>query len=303
MSSSNAALKKGELNDNMKYAFISPSPKILEQNKEIIDYCCTECPLTPYINHIGIDSNLINFQCNKHGNRNLQLKNYYEQEVKQFKEKKIHEGENKRNDVKQSELEADIGYLKDKLKEFKDKQEELGYLILITNNILAAYNTLPNVSYHNINVKNVAKSFRSQTFNVVESSSEDINKIEKRFTDLQDKLLEIVNEKLKLKLQFKLTLDLDKINLSGKGITDDIFKIFSLIHFKNLEYLNLSNNEITDLEPVRNFNLPNIININMSHNKIDNISETLRNNNVQENMPNLENICLFGNQISVEAST
>ena len=70
------------------------------------------------------------------------------------------------------------------------------------------------------------------------------------------------------KVPFK---SLDKLNLSGNLITD--LEVFKNVPFKSLTYLNISGNEITDETlSLNKINLPNLNVLDLSHNNISDIS-------------------------------
>ena len=56
--------------------------------------------------------------------------------------------------------------------------------------------------------------------------------------------------------------------MNSLDISQNDLKLFSLIEFPNLESINLSNNELSDINILNNFNLSNVKSIDLSFNKI-----------------------------------
>ncbi len=96
--------------------------------------------------------------------------------------------------------------------------------------------------------------------NIKKELSNKINKLEK-------KILEYMNCKLNVNLTGKEL----KIDLNNKNIDNIDLNLLSGVEFKNLQELNLSHNEISDIEPIKNFK--NIKILDLSYNKINNIDK------------------------------
>ena len=75
-----------------------------------------------------------------------------------------------------------------------------------------------------------------------------LNKLNK----LENKVLEFLN----VKLNINLTNEEIKIDLNNKNIGNIELNLLSSVEFNNLEEINLSNNNISDIEFVKDFNAP-----------------------------------------------
>ena len=64
----------------------------------------------------------------------------------------------------------------------------------------------------------------------------------------------------------------ENLILRKKKINDENIKCISLIKFNQLKEIDLSENEITSIEHLRNMNLPFLEFLNLSYNKIKNIN-------------------------------
>jgi len=73
---------------------------------------------------------------------------------------------------------------------------------------------------------------------------------------------------LNVKLKIELTGNELSINLNNKNLTNIDFQILSEIYFKNAKSMNLNNNKISDITPLKNFNSPNLKLLDLSFNKI-----------------------------------
>ena len=83
---------------------------------------------------------------------------------------------------------------------------------------------------------------------------------------LEKKILGYFNNKLNIKLTGKEV----KIDLNNKNIGNIELNLLSSVDFKELEEINLSHNNISDIEPLKNFK--KLKNIDLSFNKINNIN-------------------------------
>ena len=92
-----------------------------------------------------------------------------------------------------------------------------------------------------------------------------------------------------VKFNFVLTGNELKLDLNNKNIEDIEFNLLSSIEFKNLEEINLSHNNITDIKPLLNFKA--LKKVDLSFNKINDILplEELIENNINISKINLSN--------------
>ena len=83
---------------------------------------------------------------------------------------------------------------------------------------------------------------------------------------LQQKILFYFNNKLNIELTGKEI----KLDLNNKNIGNIELNLLSGVDFKNIEEINLSHNNISDIEPLKNFK--NLKKVDLSFNKINNIN-------------------------------
>ena len=105
---------------------------------------------------------------------------------------------------------------------------------------------------------------------------------------LEKKILGYFNNKLNIKLTGKEV----KIDLNNKNIGSVELNLLSGVDFKDLEEINLSHNNISDIEPLKNFK--KLKNIDLSFNKINNINSLKRISKINNK---LEKIKLNNNMI------
>ena len=91
-----------------------------------------------------------------------------------------------------------------------------------------------------------------------------LNKIEK----LEKKVIKFLN----VKLNMNITRDEIKIDLNNKNIGNIELKLLSCVEFKNVEEMNLSHNNISNIEYLKGFQAPKLKKLDLSFNKINNIS-------------------------------
>ena len=84
---------------------------------------------------------------------------------------------------------------------------------------------------------------------------------------LEKKVLNYIN----VKFDLKLTGQEIKIDLNGKNIGNIELELISGIECKNLIELNISSNDITNIQPLKQFKSPNLKILDISNNPIENI--------------------------------
>ena len=109
-----------------------------------------------------------------------------------------------------------------------------------------------------------------------------------------DRLEKKIKEYFNLKFGIELKGNEIKINLNGKNIGNIGFNLFTALEFKNLEEIDLSNNNISNIEALKDFSTPKLKKIDLSHNKISDI-KVLKEISQEKN--ELENINLKNNLI------
>ena len=114
------------------------------------------------------------------------------------------------------------------------------------------------------------------------------NKLINKLNQLEQKILKYFNNKLNVQLIGKEI----SIDLNNKNIENIDLSLLSSIDFKNLEEINLSNNKISNIEPLKNFK--NLKKIDLSFNEIIKIDEL---KNISENNNKIEILYLNDNMI------
>lgn len=171
----------------------------------------------------------------------------------------------------------------------KSKIEELKKLIDIYTIILETYLKYPNNYFYRLNVMNLSdliKKERNRNINELQKFIEKVgNKLEFQQKAIDD-----------LKKLYKVYIDgkEKELDLNNRAIDDKALKMLSKVIFKNLEYLNLSNNKISNIEELENFQTPQLKIINLSKNEIRNINPLKK---FSQNVPKLEEINLDDNKI------
>ena len=84
----------------------------------------------------------------------------------------------------------------------------------------------------------------------------------------------------------------NKINLWNRNLKDEGFKLISKIKFKKLKSIDLSDNNIKNIEYLYRMNLPFLEYLDLSNNQIENIMPI-----AELNCPELKEICLQNNEI------
>ena len=110
--------------------------------------------------------------------------------------------------------------------------------------------------------------------------------------------LKLLEKKIKDFLTMKLKVDFDgtNINLSGKNIDDSDFNLLCCIPLENATEINLSHNKIQDLSPIEYLKAPNATKLDLSYNVINNINP-IKKLKLKEVFPILKEIKLDHNKV------
>ena len=168
----------------------------------------------------------------------------------------------------------------------KKNIELLEYLYKINNMILITYNVSKCNYFHNLNVGHLLDSLKNR-FKKIE---EGLNDLFYNLNNRQKIKLNLINKKFKL----KLSGNENKLDLSHKNLEINDLQLFSGLKFPYLEELCLQNNNINTIEVLNLIEMPNIRWINLSYNKIADISNL---QNISLRIPKLEKINLKSNII------
>ena len=102
---------------------------------------------------------------------------------------------------------------------------------------------------------------------------ENENIILNKINNLEKKILNFLNVKLSLNLTGKEI----KLDLNNKNIGNVELQLLTGINFENLEELNLSKNNISDIKLLKQFNLDKLKKIDLSFNKINELNGSKNN--------------------------
>ena len=83
---------------------------------------------------------------------------------------------------------------------------------------------------------------------------------------------EKINHYLNVKFDLKVDGNEIKLDLNGKNIGNIGFMLLTLIEFENLEEVVLSNNNISDINPIENFKAPKLKKLDLSFNTINDLT-------------------------------
>ena len=261
-------------------------------------YCCNECNLIPEILNINYKKGELNIKCQKHGEKQLKLEKYLQEQFKY-----LYDINNKsniniydktpninnsckysfNNSIIDNKNSYNIEILKIKRNNLIQNKELEEYLIKLLDILIITYEKNPNNSYNNNNISNIMK-------NIEENKNE---KLLDRINLLEKKILNYLTIKFDLKLELKGNeIELD---LRSKNMNNFELNLLNGIKFNLLENLNLSCNNIKNLELLKELYSPNLKKMNLAYNKINNINPLVE---IIEKNKKMEYINLSGNLIS-----
>ena len=154
---------------------------------------------------------------------------------------------------------SDIDKLKAKRKRLEQKMQLQENLIKFLDTVIETWENHPLNFYHSTNIENLANCI---DLNEGEANAK-LEALNNKLDQLEKKLLEYLN------IKFKVDFTGKKINLNGKDLKDEDFKLLSHLELHNAEEIDLSHNKISDTSPLKNFKSPNLKKIDLSYN--DNI--------------------------------
>ena len=134
------------------------------------------------------------------------------------------------------------------------------YLIKLFDTIITYYEKHPSNYYNSINISNIANS-------IIKDDNKN-NILLEKINQLEKKILDILNVKLGVELKG----DEIAINLNNKNVGNIELNLLSEVGFKNLKEINLSKNNISDIEPIKNFKTTKLQKIDLSSNKIKDVN-------------------------------
>ena len=176
----------------------------------------------------------------------------------------------------------EIDKIKNKIDMLMEYKDIIDNLIKFLNTLLITYKEHPSNYYNSINITNVVKDMN------LSNNEYDKEKLLNKIKNLEKNILNEFNTKFEV----NLTGEEIKINLNGKNIENLDLKLFCSLDYKYLEEIDLSNNNISNLEEMKNLNSPNLKIINLKNNKIEDI-EPLK----KMNSSNIKKLDLSHNKI------
>ena len=173
------------------------------------------------------------------------------------------------------------------IKVIAEKNRILRDIIRFNELILNTYQKFPDNYFHLVNISNLAESIKIEN----SRNSEELNFI---FEQLKLKIknreeaIKAFNEKFKMSLNGKE----EKLDLHKIGLEDKDLKTLSQIGFSKLIELDISENHINEISPLRDINMSNLELLRMNDNQIRNLNVF-----TEINAPKLEILELQNNKI------
>jgi len=247
-----------------------------------VDFLCPECSkFPPEISNINVDNKRIEFKCKKCGSKEYKSKNLYKEIDKDNNIINYYiKDKNKIWFKEYINLKKELIYRKNFLKFYnnnmqnfneskiiiKKKNEKIKRIIKFNEIIMDNYEKYPNNYFLLKSLYNISISLERENYR-------DSNDLKFLFTTFDNEIKysnEAIDKLLKEK-GLKIEREDESLFLSNKKLNDENIKCISLIKFNQLKEIDLSENEITNIEPLCNINLPFLEFLNLSYNKIENI--------------------------------
>ena len=179
----------------------------------------------------------------------------------------------------------EIDKIKNKINILMKYQKISKYLIKFLNTLLTTYIKHPSNYYNSINITNIVKDMNYKVDNKVELcllsnqrrtnlniNEDDSEKLLNKIKNLEKSIL----SKLNVEYKINLTGEELKINLNGKNVDNIGFELLCSIPYKNVEEIDLGNNNISKIDAIKNLDSPNLKILILRNNKIKDI-EPLKN--------------------------
>ena len=167
-----------------------------------------------------------------------------------------------------------IKWKKNILLKQKEKSEQM---IRIVDKVIKEYENDPsNDNYKNImNVVDEIEYKICYNYELNVIGKQDLKNIKKNDQKALLKKIALMEKKIALinnRLDINLTGKEIKINLNGKNVTNIDLELLCGINFKYLEEMNLGNNNISNLDQLKNLDCPNLKVLILNNNKIKDVS-------------------------------
>ena len=245
-------------------------------------FACPECgEINPEITKINVDNKKIEFYCKKCTEKEFESKNFVLEEkdkIKNYYLRPKRNGENqfwfkeyKNENKKSSKLKILLKKIfQNNLEKAKEmitkKNEQLEKIIKLNQMVKYNCEKYQNNYFHLKSLKNIQKSLQRELLR----DSNDLKFLLAAFKneiEFSNKAIEVFNKVAKVDLNRKE----ESLFLSKKKLKDINIISLSMIKFNQLKEIDLSENEITNIELICNMKLPFLEFLNLSYNKIKNI--------------------------------
>ena len=253
---------------------ILEEPSIEEKVIPKVDFLCPKCgKFPPEISNINVDNKCIEFEC-----KNCGINEYFSEFLKMEKKDAItyyidnnkiwlkeYINQKKKITYKINPLlnESKYNFYKEIIKQ---KDEQLKKIIKFNNIIIESNEKYQNNYFHLKSLKNISNSLQKEKLR----DSNDLKFLFNAFNN-EIKISRMAIDKLFDEKDVKIERQEENLILCNKKLNDENIKCISLIKFNQLKQIDLSENEITNIEPLCNENLPFLEKLNLSYNKINNI--------------------------------
>lgn len=174
--------------------------------------------------------------------------------------------------------EDEIKIIKNKKKYFEQKIDYCTYMIKFFDTLLTTYEEHSSNYFHNVNIINLINDI----------DNDEVLALRDKLKMYEKLLIKHFNDKFKV----NLTGEELELNLTGKKIGNLGVEMLARINFTNLENLNLSRNEISNVQTIKNFKMPKIKKLDLSYNNIIDMFPLIE---AIEKMPRLVNLKLNDN--------
>jgi len=262
----------------------------IEDDPKRVKFLCPECGIiSPEISNINIEKKYVEFTCKICAEKIYYSKFFYkniengnllysckpkplqnEQAQFLFEEYNIMPGQSE--EIKKSSLEdIDKKELKElnKYKEaIKLKNEQLKKIIQLNNLIIEASEQSQYNYFHLKSLKNISKKLKNEKLRDANDLKFLLTTFKYENKNAKDAIKKIDKYLGKNK---NIEEHVESLFLSESNLNDEYINYISKIKFNQLKEINLSGNEIINIEPLCNMNLPFLEFLNLSNNQIVNI--------------------------------
>ena len=306
--------------------------KIKNQEEENIstnvDFLCPKCgKLSPEILNINIEQKNVQFNCQICTENEYSFKYFYDEKDPKdnttkyyyiepnkflFKEYRNNHMDLNATNNTFNKHESKLKLNKYNINIIKKKNEQLKKLIRFNEIMIKTCDQYNNNYYHLKSLKNISLELKKEK----ERDSKDLKFL---LTCFKNEIGESEKAIKNFNNEKDLTIDREEesLFLIDKKLDDENVKCISQIKFNKLKELDLSENEIVNIEPLCNLNLPFLEFLNLSNNKIRNIKPLeeinlknlkyllIHNNEIidinilkEYNFPNVEILSLYNNKVN-----